>query len=191
MKLKDARKERKIMNVTIDIVHTKGLIGVKMCEVAKRVKISPSNLYIYFKNKEGLLRSVFFDTTKKIVKHFDESIPNHPICKKRIEGVFHFIIQTKVNRSKEFSFIRQFVQSPYLEKKDMQQMDLILKNVFDVFRDGQKEMILKDDVEIELIFALMEGTTSKLVEFQNKGKITLDKITLDKSFRMIWDAIRQ
>lgn len=191
MKLKDATKERKIMDVTIGIVHTNGLIGVKMCEVAKRVNISPSNLYIYFKNKEDLLISVFFDTTKNIIKHFDESIPNHPIYKKRIERIFQFMIQTKINKIKEFSFIQQFVQSPYLEKKHIQQMDLILKNVFDIFRDGQKDLILKDDLEIDLIFAVMDGTTSKLVELHNKGRINLDKKTMDKSFRMIWDAIRQ
>lgn len=191
MKLKDARKEKKIMDVTIDIVHTKGLSGFKMSELAKRVKISPSNLYIYFKNKEDLLLSVFFDTTKKIVKHLNESISNHPIYKKRIECVFYSIIQTKINKVKEFSFIEQFVHSSYFGEKHIQQMDLILKDVFDVFRDGQKEMILKDDVEIELIFALIDGATSKLVESHNKGKIKLDEKNLDKSFRMIWDAIRQ
>jgi hypothetical protein len=52
-------------------------------------------------------------------------------------------------------------------------------------------MMLKDDVEIELIFALMDGTTSKLVDFHHKGKIKLGEKTLAKSFRMIWDAIRQ
>ncbi|MEM9824797.1 MAG: TetR/AcrR family transcriptional regulator [Bacteroidota bacterium] len=51
MKPKDPVKERKIMEVTLDIVHQKGLMGVKMSEVAREVKISHSNLYIYFKNK--------------------------------------------------------------------------------------------------------------------------------------------
>jgi hypothetical protein len=52
-------------------------------------------------------------------------------------------------------------------------------------------MILKDDVDIDLILALVEGTTSKLADFHNKGKIKLDKKNIEKSFRMIWDAIRQ
>ncbi len=191
MKLKDPKKERKIIDVTIDIVHTKGLSGVKMSEVAKKVKISPSNLYIYFKNKEDLLLSTFLETTRKIIKHFNEEIPNHPIYKKRIESVFQFIIQAKINKIKEFSFINQFVQSPYLNKKHFEQIDLILENVFGIFRDGQTEMILKDKIEVDLIFALVDGTTSKLVELHKKGKINLDKKTMDNSFKLIWDAIRQ
>ena len=191
MKLKDPTKERKIIDVTIDIVHAKGLSGVKMSEVAKKVKISPSNLYIYFKNKEDLLLSAFFATTKNMIKCFHEEIPNHPIYKKRIESVFQFIIHEKINRIKDFSFIHQFIQSPYLNKKHFEQVDLILESVFGVFRDGQKEMILKDKIEVELIFALVDGTTSKLVELHKKGKINLDKKTMDKSFKLIWDAIRQ
>ncbi|MFK7770513.1 MAG: TetR/AcrR family transcriptional regulator [Saprospiraceae bacterium] len=191
MKLKDPTKERKIMDVTIDIVHAKGLAGIKMSEVAKKVKISPSNLYIYFKNKEDLLLSTFFDTVKNIIKQFEQEIPNHTIYKKRIFGIFKHVIQIKVNKIKEFSFIQQFIHSPYFQEKHSLEMDLIAKNIFDVFRDGQKQMILKDDVDIDLILALVEGTTSKLADFHNKGKIKLDKKNIEKSFRMIWDAIRQ
>lgn len=191
MKLKDQTKERKIMDATIDIVHTKGLMGVKMSEVAKRVKISPSNLYIYFKNKEDLLTSTFFDTAKNLVKQFEKDIPDHAIYKKKIYGVFEHMLQIKVNKKEHFSFMHQFVQSPFFQEKHLQQMDLIVKNMLDVFRSGQKDMILKDDIEVELIFAVIDGTTSKLLDFHNTGKINLNKKTIDKSFRMIWDAIRQ
>lgn len=191
MKLKDPTKERRIMDVTIDIVHAKGLTGIKMSEVAKKMEMSPSNLYIYFKNKEDLLLSTFFDTVKNIIKQFEQEIPNHTIYKKRIFGIFQHVIQIKVSKVKEFSFIRQFIHSPYFQEKHSLQVDLIAKNIFDVFRDGQKKMILKDDVDIDLILALVEGTTSKLADFHNKGRINLDKKNIDKSFTMIWDAIRQ
>lgn len=191
MKLKDSTKERKIMNVTIDIVAENGIAGVKMSEVAKRVKVSSSNLYIYFKNKEDLLLSVFFDTAKNLVKQFDDNLPNHSIYKKRIFGLFQHMVKIKVNKIKEFSFVYQFIQSPYFKGEYFKKTDLILKNIFDIFREGQKDLILKDDVEIDLILALVDGTTSKLVELHNKGKIKLNKKTMDKSFGMIWDAIRQ
>jgi hypothetical protein len=73
-----------------------------------------------------------------MIKHFDESIPNHPIYKKRVEGVFRFMIQIKVNKTREFSFIQQFVQSLYLGKKYIQQMDLILKTFLMFFEMGKR-----------------------------------------------------
>ena len=191
MKLKDAAKERKIMTVTIEIVHSKGLMGVKMSEVAKRVKISPSNLYIYFKNKEDLLTCTFFDTIKNMIKDFEKDIPSHTIFKKRIYAIIQIFTLKKVNKIKEFSFIQQFIQSPYFKMKYHQEMDLIAKDLFGIFQEGQKKMILKDDMEIDLILAIVDGTTSKLAELHNKGRIKLDKKTLDKSCKMIWDAIRQ
>ena len=91
------------------------------------------------------------------------------------------MIQVKVNKIKEFSFIKQFIQSPCFKEKYFQEIDLIVKSVFDIFQNGQKD----------LIFALADGTTSKLVELHKKGKINLDEKTMDKSFTIIWDAIRQ
>lgn len=191
MKIKDPTKERKIMDVTIDIVHEKGLSGVKMSEVAKRVKISPSNLYIYFKNKEDLLLSTFFDIVKTVTKDFKNVDSKNSIFKKRIFDMFNHMIQTKASKIKEFSFTQQFAQSPYFRKEHFQEIDHHIKSVFDLLIEGQQEMILKDDVEVELIIALIDGTTSKLVALHNKGKIKLNQQSIEKSFRMVWDAIRQ
>jgi len=190
MKLKDAGKERMIMDAVVDIVHAKGLMGVKMIEVAKKVNISPSNLYIYFKNKEDLLLCTFFDTIKGLVNQFEENLPTQTSYKKRIYAVFQHMVQIKSNKKKEFSYAQQFFQSPYFKKKYFQKVDLISKNLFEVFVEGQRQLILKKDVDIHLIFGLVDGATTQFVECHNKGLITLDQKTLKKSFKMIWDAIR-
>lgn len=191
MRLKDVAKERKIMDTSLEIVYSKGLAGLKMSEIANKVQISPSNLYIYFKNKEDLVVSTFFETIRGLVKHFEDYTPDHLIFKKRVFEVYKLLIQIKINKRREFSFINQFLQSPYFKREYVQEIDIITRNVFDIFKAGQKNMILKDHVEVKLIFALVDGTTTKLVDLHNTGKIKLtDKMTED-SFALVWDAIRQ
>ncbi|MEM9824798.1 MAG: hypothetical protein AAF985_27175 [Bacteroidota bacterium] len=73
----------------------------------------------------------------------------------------------------------------------MQQIDLIAKDSLDIFESGQRQMILKDDIDVFLIVAVIDGTTSKLVDFHLKGKIKLDEKTIEQSFALVWGAIRQ
>lgn len=191
MKLKDAKKERRIMDVTIDIVAEKGMAGVKMSEVAKRVKISPSNLYIYFKNKEDLLQSIFFDSIMQVTRELKANLPTDAPFKKRFFIFYSTVLDRKTNRIKEFSFFKQFVQSPFFSGKFYEKMDLMVNDFLGLFREGQEEMILKDDVQVELMFALFSGMTDMLVEFDSKGKIQLNQKTIEKSFALVWDALRQ
>ncbi len=190
MKRKDATKERKIMDVTLDIVHEKGLVGVKMSEVAKRVQISPSNLYIYFKNKEDLLQSVFFDTVRRAIEEIQISSDDAPF-KKRFFDFYSQIIKLKMSQLKSFSFVQQFTQSPYFKAEYHDKMEAIAKNVLCMLKEGQQKMILKSEVETYLLIALLEGTTDKLVQFNNTGKIELNDDLIKQSFSLAWDALRQ
>lgn len=191
MKLKDPDKERRIMSVTSDIVNEKGLMGLSMSEVAKRVKISPSNLYIYFEHKEDLVRSVFFDTLKSLFEAVHEEMPVDMAYKKKVYHFFKRFLKVKIEHFDKFSYIEQFIHSTFFDPSMKEKIDDLTKKSRGLFLEGQKEMILKDDVEVELLIAIMHGTITSMVSFNKTEKIKLTEENIEKSFRMIWDAIRQ
>ena len=59
MKLKDEAKRQAIIEKTVDIVFEKGFAGIKMADLARKVGVSPSTLYVYYKNKERYYRKEF------------------------------------------------------------------------------------------------------------------------------------
>lgn len=190
MKLKDPLKEKRIKDATIRIVYTAGLSAVKMSIVAKDVKISPSNLYIYFKNKEDLLLSTFFYTAKNIIERYVSTTINDTIYKQRLFGLYNYMITSKIDDADQYSFLQQFVRSPFFKAEHSKQMDIVGKSIFDVLKDGQENKMLKEDIHIDIMLAMLYGTTNKLADFHNKERLVVTQKTIIKSFDMVWSAIK-
>ena len=55
----DPRKERSIRRKAIELVARQGLDGFSMQRLARAVKMSPSTLYVYFRNRDDLLFQLF------------------------------------------------------------------------------------------------------------------------------------
>ncbi len=59
MKKKDLTKEKKILDATVQIIIDEGAAAISTTKVAKKVGISQSNIYLYFKDKRALLDGVY------------------------------------------------------------------------------------------------------------------------------------
>lgn len=191
MKLKDEAKRLKIKKVSLEIVHKKGLSGLKISEVAKRAGISPSNLYIYFKNKEDLLHEIFIEIVEGFRTILEKEINIDVPYKIQIITLFKASLRHKVKKTKEVSFMKQFIQSPFFNKRYHNKIENIMHNVFDIVKQGQKKMILKDNIDPDLLLAVIEGTSDKLIEFNNGGKINLTEEAIEQTSLLVWDAIKQ
>lgn len=66
MRKKDETKQTKILDAAADIILKQGAAAVSTVKVAKAVGISQSNIYLYFKNKDALLISVYQREMSKI-----------------------------------------------------------------------------------------------------------------------------
>lgn len=66
MRKKDETKQAKILNAAADIILKQGAAAISTVKVAKAVGISQSNVYLYFKNKDALLISVYRREMSKI-----------------------------------------------------------------------------------------------------------------------------
>ncbi len=75
------RKERErevrrqmIMDSARDIILEHGVESVRMSEVAKECELSKATLYLYFKNKESLLESIFGEAVNSFVEYSEAHI---------------------------------------------------------------------------------------------------------------------
>ena len=192
MKPKDEIKEQKIKEVTLEVVVEKGMAGVKMNHVAKAAQISPSMIYTYFKNKEDLLFQVFRDCIRNLINEVIVQRQEELPFKARLARDFENIISLKLNKSKEYNYIRKFIHSPYFKSEYRQILDTDAgKYLFALFEEGQKKMILKDHIPIDILFALFDGISDRLVDFHKTQKIQLTPEITQQAFSLVWDGLRQ
>lgn len=74
MKKKDTHKTEQLLQAARDIIISDGVAAVSTTKVAKMVGIAQSNVYIYFKNKDELLLSVFHHEQSRVKAFFDARI---------------------------------------------------------------------------------------------------------------------
>jgi len=79
MRLQDENKKAAIFHATIKLVNEIGFVAASVSKIAKEANVSPATIYIYHKDKEDLLVSIFLDIQQKknsvCMKGFDESAP--------------------------------------------------------------------------------------------------------------------
>ncbi|MBX2870955.1 MAG: TetR/AcrR family transcriptional regulator [Saprospiraceae bacterium] len=191
MKIKDKAKEERIKQVTLELVAQEGLAGMKISKVAKQAGLSPSMIYTYFKNKEELIESVFWD----VVKGIFDSVENQPATnvpfKLQFRQQFHRFMALKLEKSIEFEYFSSFVKSPFFKPEYHKMLIENSRGMLDLIREGRRKMIIKDDVPVDLILALGGGFMEKLVEFHQKRVMIMDKETIDQAFELLWDGVKQ
>lgn len=190
MKPKDKNKELRIISETLDIVSKTGIAGIKMSVLAKRVGISPSTLYVYFKTKEDLINSI----AKFVLEHISQEDGITLISEESFEislkGRWLKMIEFLINNEREVNFIEQWKTSPYFNTQTAQLWSEN-KKIKQAFFDQAKMQNVIKDLDDHMIHAVVTGITKEYVNQIKSGEQQLDQQTSDLFFSLIWDALKK
>jgi len=67
-------KKRAILEATLEILREMGLSGLKMEEVARRAEVGKGTIYLYFRDKKDLLRSLVEERTWAFYREVEEVV---------------------------------------------------------------------------------------------------------------------
>ncbi len=189
MRIKDDTKREAIIEKTIAIVFEQGFAGIKMADLAKRVGISVSTLYVYFKNKEDLIVSISGELFKKVSETSSKEITEDLPYKLKLKALWLYWVNYSINHTKESSFMHQVKQSPYFEKIPQSILEAKHKMGKDLFEIGKKEGLIKN-MDNEILASVIGALLAEYVRLIHDNKIKMDQKNTDAMFSMVWDAIK-
>lgn len=191
MRLKDELKREAVIKATISIVNEIGFAYASVSKIAKKAGVSPATIYVYFKNKEDLLVSVFLEIKKYFaVFIFKDFNPVHPV-RDILENIWYRAFDYVSNHNEEFQFKEQFSNSPYsdLLNAENENVQKYFAPLTMTIERGIKEKIIKNadyDILIAFIFypVMILANSRVCSNFKITGK------GVKESFEMAWDAIK-
>ncbi|QDO94967.1 TetR/AcrR family transcriptional regulator [Formosa sediminum] len=189
MKQKDEFKREAIINVTIDMVYTNGFAGVKMAQIAKKVDISPSTLYVYFKSKNDLISSIATDLLKKITQTSQNQMHSDLPFKLKFKAIWLFYVNFEINNRKEMSFINQVKQSPYYKMIPLEIRNLKSSLVLDLLDEGKRQGLIKN-LDNSILAALLSAFLTETVKLIDSKTLQLNEAETNTMFLLAWDAIK-
>ena len=116
MREKDLDKEKSIIDEVSRIILKEGIADVSMSKIAKASGISSSTIYVYFSDKEDLLKQVYLAKKRQLAAFLSQNIntkPNNSV--KFVQQFMYALYDFGMQDYEALMIIEQFNNSPILD----------------------------------------------------------------------------
>ncbi len=168
MRVRDENKEASIREKAMEMIVSEGFDGFSMQKLARAANVSPATIYIYFKNKEDLLNSLY-NTVNQTFAHvalarFDPGASLEEGLWLQWKNRMKFIEEYPVY----YKFYEQFRNSPLINHKDIQKTEFKENmKAFVINAIQRKEMAM---MEPEAFWSIAYGSFYTMLNFHLQGK---------------------
>lgn len=114
MRRKDDEKEKSIKQAVVRLILQEGFHGTSISKIAKLAGVSPATVYIYFDNKEDMLKGIYYEYSEEIFDCLLDSINRELEGRQQIELIIRSYYDYILNHQEIFSFVEQFSHCPSL-----------------------------------------------------------------------------
>jgi TetR/AcrR family fatty acid metabolism transcriptional regulator len=163
MPKKNNRKED-IINAAIKIFAQKGFYNAKVADVAREAGVADGTIYLYFKNKDDLLISLFETKMEEILQRFSQTLHDRKSAKEKLYHFIHFhfqLIEEDQNLAEVFQVeLRQ--SSKFLKNYHNQKFIDYLNIIGQIIIDGQKTGEFRKDIHINTMKLAIFGALDEL-----------------------------
>lgn len=189
MRTKDEAKVAAIYQATLDLVKDRGLAGITMGDISKAAFIATGTLYIYFKNKEELIKALFAECREKSAREYFAGVDPGASFEERLKKVFINIVRYKMKHFSVSAFLEQSYHSPFVCITDLKKKQKALNPLLSLIEEGIAEKKLKN-VKPELVITYLFGIVNEMVKkayFANK-KLSPEEV--EQLYEMFRDGVR-
>ena len=192
MKKKDMNKQVKIQDAVAAIILAEGPAGVSTTKVAKRVGIAQSNVYLYFKNKQALIDSVYARETTRILSTTDLARLSDPAIDltARIRLYVQQVYEYSLANPDSLTIMQQIKalngQNMSISPEEADSNNIVVK-LLTMAIDAKVIKNLPVSLHMGVVFSTIHTHTTNI----SKGRYDQNQYTFDDIFAMIWDAMKR
>ena len=187
-------KYQKIIDAAIKVFAKKGFYNSKVSDVAAEADVADGTIYLYFKNKDDLLISIFehsMDFFFQQAKDHLSGIESQAEKLKKFIALHLALVQKNQNLATviqiELRSSHKFMIE-YRPEKFLQYLQLLEK----IILEGQEKNLFKKTVDLEIATRIIFGAIDELALvwiLMKKKRYQLDQAA-DQLFQLIYDGIK-
>jgi TetR/AcrR family transcriptional regulator, fatty acid metabolism regulator protein len=165
--MKEQNKHQKILRAAIKIFAEKGFFNSRVSEIAREANVADGTIYLYFKNKDDILISLFEEEFGKIVEDVRKELKEEkdPIQKIRRFAVAHLSIVSKyqglaevlgVEVRQSTKFMKEYVNKPFIE---------YLNLIRSIVVEGQEQGLIRKDLTPGIVKRALFGALDEMARY--------------------------
>ncbi|HLR65063.1 MAG TPA: TetR/AcrR family transcriptional regulator [Pseudogracilibacillus sp.] len=162
---KDKPKYYQIIDAALEVIAENGYHASQVSKIAKRANVADGTIYLYFKNKEDILISVFNVKMGTFIKNIIDKIEEDDSAYDKLLT----LITMHYKQLSEFPYLATVAQLELRQSKPELRMEInrVLKSYLDVIdriiKQGIKEGSIRGDINPKIMRQMIFGTLDETV----------------------------
>jgi len=184
--MKDENKHQKILKAAVKVFAEKGFYNSRVSEIAKEANVADGTIYLYFKNKDDILISLFEEEFGQIVENMRKELAKEkdPLQKIRIFAITHLSIVSKQQQLGEVlgvevrqssKFMKEYIDNPFIE---------YLNLIRSIVIEGQEKGFIRKDLTPGIMKRALFGALDEMARYwvlSTKKKHSINEAALQIS----------
>lgn len=165
--MKDLTKHKKILKAAVKVFAEKGFYNARVSEIAKEADVADGTIYLYFKNKDDILISLFEEEFGQIVENMRQELEKekNPLQKIRKFAQVHLSILQKQQQLAEVlgvevrqssKFMKEYVNKPFIE---------YLNLIRAIVVEGQEKGVIRKDLTPGIMKRAFFGALDEMARY--------------------------
>ena len=141
-------KRERILRGAIRVFARKGFYSTRVSEIAEAAGVADGTIYLYFKNKDDVLISIFEDRLDALIRVLKREIDKCESVEEKIDTIVHLqldLLETERDLAEVITVnLRQ--SSRLLKEYAAPKFEAYLEIIADVISEGQRSGVFRQDV---------------------------------------------
>lgn len=189
MRSLDLDKRDAVCKSAVRLINQLGFDGVSIAKIAKEAHVSPATIYIYFENKEDMLKQLYLTLKQEmasfILKDFKPSADHKANFKHLFYQHWFFFYQ----HPDSFAFIEQFANSPLLTGSCAEKGFRFYQPILTILHAAQEAGAVKP-ISQAVYQALVFAPLLQLAKLHASGRQNIQPQELEQVFEIIWAGLK-
>ncbi|MED4401146.1 TetR/AcrR family transcriptional regulator [Metabacillus fastidiosus] len=190
MKQNNRPKYKQIIDAAIIVIAENGYHQAQVSKIAKQARVADGTIYLYFKNKEDILVSLFREKMGSFIREMEKEIPSKQTASEKLLMLIekHFTLLAANNK---LAIVTQ-LELRQSSKQLRYRINEILKRYLDIVDDiisfgkqaGEFDRKLNSRLARQMIFGTIDETVTTWV--MNEQKYNLIELAKEVHELLIW-----
>ena len=180
-----SEKRGRITDAAVAVFAERGFHAARVSDIARRAGVADGTIYLYFKNKEDLLLSIFEDQMDLLRSGLDETLQGIEDPRERIRrfATYHFRMVREHRNVAEVLQVELRLSTKFIKDYRPQRLWDYLGVFAQCVRQGQEQGLFRPEIvpfsTMWAFFGALDQIGMQWVLARNKDKFNLDQAALD------------
>jgi AcrR family transcriptional regulator len=187
MRTRDQAKYDSIVEATITLTNKLGIDGISISKIAKKAKVSPATIYIYFENKEDLFTKLYVDIRRKMSQGALEGLEKGMTIEETFKSIWQHSFTFNLKHREYLTYREQFEQTAMMRDVRPEEFELF-QTVDELLKRGIKEKTIKN-IPLPILTSFAYVPIITLLNYHHAGVIEMNEGNIEQACDLAWNAI--